>query len=283
MPVQRSEAAAPLVVFTDLDGTLLDARTYEVGEAREALAALAARSVPVIFCSSKTAAEQRPLRAALGLGRMPFIVENGSAVLVPEAAGLPVDDWPRGIAGERVRVLGLPAGEVRAGLARAAAVAGLRVTGYADLTATEVAARTGLGPAAAQRARQREFSETLVDELPAEAWAALERALAAEGLCARHGGRFRTVTGASADKGRAAAVIAGLFDAVAGRSVETAGLGDSVNDESLLAAVDRAYWIGAGASRWMPPARAGQRCIAAAGPAGWREAIFDLLAPASRG
>ncbi|MBI5768391.1 MAG: HAD-IIB family hydrolase [Verrucomicrobia bacterium] len=266
MPATPPDPAPPLVVFTDLDGTLLDARTYEAGVARDALAALAQRGVPVVFCSSKTAAEQRPLRAALGLPPAPFIVENGSACFVPDATGT-----------EHVHVLGRPAADVRAGLHRAAATAGLRVTGYADLSVAAVAARTGLDVAAAERAGRRDFSETLVDEFPPAAWARLEVALAAEGLCARHGGRFRTVTGAGADKGRAVRLVAERFRAAAGRTVPTAGLGDSANDESLLAAVDRAFLLGAGPNPWSPDLP-GLRRIATGGPAGWCEAIAELLA-----
>jgi mannosyl-3-phosphoglycerate phosphatase family protein len=267
MPALPPDSRPPLVVFTDLDGTLLDARTYEVGVARDALAALAERGAPVVFCSSKTAAEQRPLRAALGLTAWPYIVENGSAIILPGASGT-----------EHTHVPGRPAAEVRAGLRRAAAAAGVPVTGYADLTLDAVATCTGLTLTAARLARQRDYSETLVDELPADAWARLDAALAREGLRAQHGGRFRTVTGAGADKGRAVRLVADHYRTTAGRAVPTAGLGDSANDASLLAAVDRAYWIGADRGAWSPPVHLRLHRIAAAGPGGWREAIFDLLA-----
>ena len=73
--------APPFVLFTDLDGTLLDER-YRAGAAAPALARLRSVSVPVVFCSSKTRAEQEPLRRRHRVGG-PFIVENGSAVLIP--------------------------------------------------------------------------------------------------------------------------------------------------------------------------------------------------------
>lgn len=267
------------VVFTDLDGTLLDARTYSAEPARLALAALAARGVPVVFCSSKTAAEQRPLRQELGLAAWPFIVENGSAVIVPESARLPVNDWPRvdGRENERIRVLGRPVGEVRAGVARAAAGARVHVTGYADLDVSTLAALTGLDRAAAERARLREFSETLVEHLPADKWAALDAAFAAEGLRCQHGGRFRTVTAASTDKGRAAKLVAALFAASANVPPTTVGLGDSANDRDLLAAVDRAYLIAGGEGATAALDIPNLRRIGRAGPRGWSEAIFEMI------
>ena len=279
MTTQISSAAPPWIVFTDLDGTLLDAHTYDAGPARGALVLLAARGVPVVFCSSKTAAEQRPLRAALGLSHLPFIVENGAAILVPAASALPVADWPRALAcpAERLHALGRSAEAVRAGIARAASAAGLSVTGYADLTVEAVAELTGLDPAAAARARQREFSETLVDRHPPEKWSAFAATLAAEGLGLRHGGRFHTVTDLATDKGRAVRLVAKLFSHHAGHAVATVGLGDSANDEGLLAAVDQAWLVARPDGSWTPLEIPRLRRVPHAGPTGWAEAIRQLL------
>jgi ribonucleotide monophosphatase NagD (HAD superfamily) len=46
------------LVFTDLDGTLLDHDTYDWTPARDALDRLTRAGIPVVFTSSKTAAEQ---------------------------------------------------------------------------------------------------------------------------------------------------------------------------------------------------------------------------------
>ena len=64
------------IVFTDLDGTLLDHETYDHSPALPALAALAARDIPVIPVTSKTSDELRPLMADIGL-EGGFIAENG--------------------------------------------------------------------------------------------------------------------------------------------------------------------------------------------------------------
>jgi hypothetical protein len=73
-----------LVVFSDLDGTLLDHTTYEFGAARVALDRLHDEGVPLVLCTSTTRAEVEPLPIALG-NRDPFIVENGGGVYVPAA------------------------------------------------------------------------------------------------------------------------------------------------------------------------------------------------------
>ena len=71
-----------LIVFTDLDGTLLDHHSYSWRAASPAMAKLAANGIPLIFNSSKTAAEMRHLQNAMGI-RAPFIVENGAAAVIP--------------------------------------------------------------------------------------------------------------------------------------------------------------------------------------------------------
>ena len=73
----------PLLVFTDLDGTLLDHETYDHSPARPALSRLKAIGAGVVLASSKTAAEIAPLRSDLGLEDWPAIVENGGGVLAP--------------------------------------------------------------------------------------------------------------------------------------------------------------------------------------------------------
>ena len=75
-------AAPPLLVVTDLDGTLLDHFNYSFDKAREALSRLAELGIPLIPNTSKTSAELRQLRQELETDA-PFIVENGSAIFLP--------------------------------------------------------------------------------------------------------------------------------------------------------------------------------------------------------
>lgn len=76
---QTAGSGPPLLVFTDLDGTLLDHESYDWSPARQALNRLAALGALVVPATSKTRAEVAPLMAALGLTG-PAIVENGAGV-----------------------------------------------------------------------------------------------------------------------------------------------------------------------------------------------------------
>ena len=71
---------ARVIVFTDLDGTLLDHESYGYAPALPLLSRLRAAGIPLILASSKTAAEIAPLRADLGFADCPAIVENGAGI-----------------------------------------------------------------------------------------------------------------------------------------------------------------------------------------------------------
>lgn len=268
-----------LIIFTDLDGTLLDASTYSAAPAHAAMEALAAHHAAVVFCSAKTAAEQRALREQLGLTTTPFIVENGSAILVPDTAQLPVSQWRASetTPNERQFVLGVGARAVREAIRTAARTTGCEVAGYADLSAAEIATLTGLSLEAAVRASQRDFSETLVGHFSAPAWPAFLRELSACGMCARAGGRFYTVTGGAADKGHAVQILRELYARESGQAILAVGLGDSANDASLLGAVDRAYLLPRPDGTFADLTISGLQRVNRPGPHGWEEAIIELL------
>ena len=71
-----------LVIYTDLDGSLLDHDSYSRQPADALLQELEQNTIPVIPTTSKTRAELEPLRRELN-NQHPFIIENGAAVLIP--------------------------------------------------------------------------------------------------------------------------------------------------------------------------------------------------------
>ncbi|MCK4707118.1 MAG: HAD-IIB family hydrolase, partial [Gammaproteobacteria bacterium] len=71
------------LVVSDMDGTLLNHHNYRVKAALSMLQKLESSSIPVIFNTSKTFAELKDWVALLN-NRHPFIVENGSAIYIPE-------------------------------------------------------------------------------------------------------------------------------------------------------------------------------------------------------
>lgn len=79
--------SAQWVIFTDLDGTLLEREGYSYTPALPALNLIAKHNIPLILNSSKTVAEILSLRTELG-NRHPFVVENGAALFSPRTISM---------------------------------------------------------------------------------------------------------------------------------------------------------------------------------------------------
>jgi mannosyl-3-phosphoglycerate phosphatase family protein len=266
------------LVFTDLDGTLLDADTYDWTEARPALKLLRQRHIPVVPCSSKTAAEMLPLSAALGL-EAPLIVENGGAVLA--AAGFPglPPGWGRPRDGWRELILGLPHRELAAALASLRAGLGLKARGISEMDASEVAALTGLSPEQAELARRREHSEPFVWEGDAEGFQRLREEADRLGLRVVPGYRFHHLMGQT-DKARALRLVRDLYAALwGGGPITSIGLGDSGTDLLMLFNVDLPVLIRQKSGRYFEIGQHIPNLYRARlpGPGGWNEAIKRIL------
>ena len=169
-----------LILFSDLDGTLLDHDSYDWRAAQPALARLHATGIPLILNSSKTRPEIRALRQEMG-NADPFIVENGAAVVIPPHIF--------GNSEEDVVNFGATRAQVLAVLERLRAE-GARFRGFEDMSVEELAAEAGLDVAAAGLAKQRVGTEPLLWQGTDEERAEFEAALAREGLRLVAGGRF---------------------------------------------------------------------------------------------
>jgi len=264
----------PLVVFTDLDGTLLDHSTYSFEPARPALEALTAAGVPVVLCTSKTRAETERWRRALHNAH-PFIVENGGAVFVPEGYFGPGTRYDRRDGNFGVIEFGRPYPELRRALETIRASTGLPLRGFGDMSLDEIAGRCGLTREEAALAAKREYDEPFVGA-DAGGLTAVIRAAGAAGLRVATGGRFHHLVGGS-DKGRAVRALQALYAGLCG-PVRSVGIGDSPNDESMLRAVDVPVLVrrpDGGPGDW--PRLPGLIIATSAGPDGWREAVLGLL------
>jgi len=221
-------------VFSDLDGTLLDERTYSWAAARSGLELLAGRSVPLVLVTSKTLAEVEPLRRDMQLGD-PFIVENGAAVFLP-----PGDEWPEAadlpeMAGYRCRLFGRAYADARRFMTAEGSRLGAR--GFGDMTVDEISARTALPADAAGRAAERLFTEPC--EVEPARLAEMEALARRAGFKVLEGGRFCHLVAAGQDKGTAVRwLIAAYQRRWPARRIRTVGIGDSPNDLDFLSVVD---------------------------------------------
>jgi mannosyl-3-phosphoglycerate phosphatase len=269
----------PAIVVTDLDGTLLDSRTYSAAKAKEALDYLRQERIPVVFSSSKTRAEIELLRAELGVGD-PFISENGGALFIPDGYFPSNNLGGRRFASYQILEFGEPYHRLVQALHRASEETHTPVRGFSDMSVEEVAAACQLSWSAAQVAKLREYDEPFeILDRSGSARSRLFEKIHRLGFRCTNGGRFHHVTGVT-DKGRALRVLRNLYARERG-AVRIIGLGDSLNDLPLLlesnvpVVVNSRPFHTTQLMRKVPTAWVTR----AAGPEGWSEAIRHFLYP----
>ena len=263
------------LIFTDLDGTLLDNDTYSYEDALPGLRILKRERIPLVFCSSKTRAEQELLRRELEIND-PFIVENGAAVYVEkDYFRLPEEEYSRTEKRYQVLEFGQSYATIREVLNEINSELPFSVTGYGDLTPAEVSTATGLSPEVASAAMERQYEETLLTQLNQPRLKKLETALAPYDLTVSKGGRFYAVKGKN-NKGQAAIALTQLYRKERGEVI-TVGIGDSGNDLTLLSAVYVPVLVQRPGGYFEDLDIDGIKRVKGVGPEGWTRAVEKLL------
>ena len=261
------------IVFTDLDGTLLDPITYSYEKSLDGINLLKQCDIPIVFCSAKTRVEQEVYRAKMGICH-PFIVENGGAIFIPlNYFPLPFHHH-KIVDGLSVIELGTPYKEIRKLLDKVRKEGDFHFRGFGDMSVEEVAEETGLDMESAKLAKQREYDETVKFDLPHEMDEAL-RKIEDAGLNWAFGGRFCDVMGDN-DKGKAANILIDLYCKTLGE-VKTIGLGDSLNDLPMLSVVDIPVLVQKRDHTWENIELPHLHKVEGIGPEGWSKAIKELV------
>lgn len=264
-------AVTSRLLFTDLDGSLLDHHSYDWSPARPWLARLEQLGVPVIPVTSKTRSEIVPLRQAMGLTDTPFIAENGAVVGLPPAWCHARLEQP-GPDGLGIKTLGVDIGFVRKRLAVWRERVGVCFTTMSEMTLDELTAFTGLSEPEARLARMREGSEPLVWDDDETRLQGFREGLAGDGLQLVRGGRFWHATGNS-HKGSAVSWLIERYQSLRGRRPLTLALGDGPNDIPMLEVVDQAVVIRGCHGLDVSPVQPRLYRSVATGPAGWAEGV----------
>jgi mannosyl-3-phosphoglycerate phosphatase family protein len=265
------------VIYTDLDGSLLDHNDYSYAPASPLLAELESKRIPVVPCTSKTRLELLPLREQLG-NHHPFIYENGAAVAIPHGYFDHKPEHSRSKDAFWIRSFTQPREHWLSLIARLGQDFPGEYRGFSSMSDAELARLTGLSLEQARRARRREYGEPLQWLGSAERLAEFSELAQQAGARVLRGGRFIHVSGQS-DKGQALRWLNAQY------AIQNGGwppisiaAGDSQNDIAMLEAADRALII-------RSPAHAAPRLqrrdhlyySIAAGPAGWTEGIRHFM------
>lgn len=220
------------LVFTDLDGTLLDHESYSFEFAKESLERLKKKKIPIIISTSKTFAEVEELQKKLGIGE-PFIVENGAGIYIPKNSifapkSLLHQGWMKISDAYTYNDLRLFFQKMQKKYP---------IKGFGDMDIEEVVALTNLPKADALRAMQREYTEpfllhneSLLESLKLEA--------NRSGMDIIKGGRFYHLFSSNQDKSEAMLKLTALYNQHYEISHKTLALGDSYNDFKMLKKAD---------------------------------------------
>lgn len=266
-----------VVVFTDLDGTLLDHFTYSFDAALPALYLLKEKDVPLVICSSKTRREIEYYRKKLD-NHHPFISENGGGIFIPKGHfTFEVQGSGFSAAEENnyeVIRLGAAYPDLRKAIEELR-TEGFPVKGFGDMTAGEVAALARMSLDEAKMAKERDFDEPFIfagaiHELPL-----LLDAMRAKGFTHTQG-RFYHLMGGS-DKGRALSILAELYRKKLG-DILTVALGDSPNDLPMLERADHPVIVQKADGGYDPRIDVPNLIRAEGiGPEGWNRAMMKLI------
>lgn len=266
-----------IVIFTDLDGTLLDYSDYSFRKAEPALEAIRKNNIPLVICSSKTRKEIEYYQKKLENDH-PFISENGGGIFIPKQY------FTLKILNESLKVnetddyytvtLGAPYSELR-NVIRSLRKKGFHVIGFGDMNAKEVSERTGLSMHEAEMAKERDFDEVFLHDGDKKELSALLSSIQAAGYHFTSG-RFFHIMGNS-DKGKAVALLTELYNKISD-NLFTVAIGDNPNDVPMFEQVDHPILVQNKNGLYDTRIDTSQLNKAdGIGPEGWNKAIMHLL------
>ena len=268
------EPMKDLIIFTDLDGSLLDAESYTASPADTLFALLDSHGIPVIFNSSKTFPEMIKIRRLMD-NHEPFVVENGSAVYVPLDHEIAATEGLESVHGYRRYVLGQERRQLQSFLRSMQAE--FRFRSLTEMSEAECIGVTGLARTDVLMAQTREFSEPLLWHDNEDALNTLATKTAAAGFHLVMGGRFVHLMG-STDKNLAQRWLLNQMRLIHDKDFKVMALGDSENDAQMLADADYPVLIRSDKHGFPEiKTKASIYRTTRTGPSGWHEAVRRIF------
>jgi D-glycerate 3-kinase len=263
------------IIFTDLDGTLLDHADYNTNNISELLQQLQNAHIPVVFNTSKTFCEVIELKNDLNI-QQPFIVENGAAVFIPEDYFELKPIGCKKVGAYWCYAMAKPLSSLLNDLNTLKADYKAHYKLFSDLSSEQISELTGLNDAQARRAQTRDYSDPLYWYGNDELLTAFVNDVEALGYDIKIGGRFIHIA-KNTDKSAAQQWLVKQFTHHFRKSLTVIALGDSDNDKQMLEHANIAIIIANPASK--KPVKLSHnkaRYSQSPAPLGWIEEITSL-------
>ncbi len=264
-----------IIIFTDLDETLLDGEHYSYEPAVEALKEISIHRLPLVIASSKTKKEIECIRGDMGNDH-PFVSENGGAIFIPDGYfPFPVDCSVKRD-GYLVIESGISYTLLTEFLDGIVGEHALPVMGFHSLALETISDITGLSMEQSAMAQEREYDESFVFNGDHAQWKMLEQLIVSRGFTLTRGGKFNHLSGTH-NKGTGVRMLIDLYrrqypDAL------TVGLGDAANDLPFLRMVDYPVLLPKADGTYEPGIDIQELHHAPQpGPAGWNSVVLELI------
>ena len=204
-------------VVSDVDGTLMD-HSYDLTPAKETIKTLQELSIPVILCTSKTAAEVKLIRKELNISD-PYIVENGAAIYGENLKKVNGEI----ILGEKYEVLE----KILSSISKDINYKLIPLNNLSDKEATDL---TGLKGNSLNLMRDRHWSMPFLNP-PASLEESINISCRRFKVVVFKGNRMSHLLSINSDKGQAINILKKYSN---NSNIKIIGLGDSPNDLPLL-------------------------------------------------
>lgn len=289
------------IIFTDLDGTLLDQFTYSFSAASDALKLIKKKGIPLIICTSKTRAEILPIRRRLR-NKDPFISENGGAIYMPDRYFSFLYEFQKRIRGYRIIEIGTPHKMLLNFIKGIRDETGVAIEGISQMSIQKIMDFTYLKKREAELSKKREYSEPFLiyphTYSPRSPMSIQDRSICAgigvgvkdegrwinrvkkeilkKGFRFSYGGRFYHILKGN-DKGKAVKILKNLYIQKYG-DIKTIGIGNSLNDLPMLKAVDIPVLVKNYDGRYEKGVKLKYLYLAdGIGPEGWNKAVKKIV------
>ncbi|MCP4075247.1 MAG: HAD-IIB family hydrolase [Gammaproteobacteria bacterium] len=263
------------IVVSDMDGTLLNHHDYKVQAALPMLDQLEKAGIPVVFNTSKTFSELKDWVTLLN-NKHPFIVENGSAIYIPE------NYFPQGFLTQQtsnvkhegeyqVIVTGIEIQSIQNYLKTVKPDA----IDFTQCSLQQAMDITGLTEKDAAAAQTRQFSVPLMfdDDMKQQNFGEQAKQ---HGFGILKGGRFLHVLG-TCDKGSSMQILKNLYAGCYQKTYAMIVLGDSQNDVAMLQQADIPVVVKSPSSKSIELDHPATIETQNEAPEGWVEGVISAL------